>query len=99
MAGVDLAGEAEAASEGPVEDAMVRAVKPRQDSTVATIAELDFSVADEVNPDPGIKVVEHCWWTGRPHTSLYPQLVDVLKRLWGCKRVVVDSTGVGDGFH
>ncbi len=98
IAGIDLAGEAEATvADGSVQDAAWRAIKPRQDSTVVTVAELDFSVADEVNPEPGIKVVEHCWWTGRPHTSLYPQLVDVLRRLWGCKRVVVDSTGVGAG--
>ncbi len=92
VAGVDLAGEAE---EG--EDAMLRAIKPRQDSTVVTIGELDFSTCNEVVQQPRINIVEHYWWTGRPHTSLYPQLVDLLKNLWGCRRVVVDATGVGAG--
>jgi hypothetical protein len=41
--------------------------------------------------------VEHYWWTGKPHHSLYPQLLDLLKNVWGCKMVVVDSTGVGAG--
>lgn len=92
VAGIDLAGEAEEA-----EDAMLRALKPRQDSTVVTIGELDFSICDEVIGAPRVNVVEHYWWTGKPHTSLYPQLVDLLKNAWGCRRVVVDSTGVGAG--
>jgi len=60
VAGIDLAGEAE---EG--EDAALRALKPRQDSTVVTIGELDFSVVSEVVPLPRVDVVEHYWWTGR----------------------------------
>jgi hypothetical protein len=95
VAGIDLAGEAE---EG--EDAALRALKPRQDSTVVTIAELEFTPdrgPDVWLPYPGIKIVEHYWWTGKPHTSLYPQLVDVLKNVWGVKRAVVDATGVGAG--
>ena len=92
VAGVDLAGEAEIA-----EDAMLRALKPRQDSTVVTIGELDFSGCTELFKEPRINIVEHCWWTGTPHPALYPRLVDVLKNVWGCRRVVVDSTGVGAG--
>ncbi len=100
VAGIDLAGEAE---EG--EDAVLRAVKPRQDSTVVTIGELDFpstglrtgSAGDGVSGEPQVRIVEHCWWTGTPHTSLYPRLVDMLKNVWRCRRVVVDATGVGAG--
>ena len=92
VAGIDLAGEAE---EG--EDAMLRALKPRQDSTVVTIGELDFSTYNEIIQQPRVNIVEHYWSTGKPHASLYPQLVDVLKNVWRCRRVVVDSTGVGAG--
>ena len=92
VAGVDLAGEAE---EG--EDALLRAVRPRQDSTVVTIGELDFSTCDGLVDAPTVRIVEHCWWTGTPHTALYPRLVDVLRNVWGCRRVVVDATGVGAG--
>ena len=90
IAGIDLAGEAE---EG--EGVQLRALKPRQDSTVVTIGELDFSNGEGVQKQPGVKVVEHYWWTGRKHTELYPQLVDILKNVWKCKRIVVDATGVG----
>jgi hypothetical protein len=92
VAGVDLAGEAEEA-----EDAALRALKPRQDSTVVTIGELDFSSCSAVSPLPRVNVVEQYWWTGRPHASLYPQLLDVLKNVWRVKKAVVDATGVGAG--
>lgn len=92
VAGIDIAGQAEEA-----EDAALRALKPRQDSTVVTIGGLDFSICNDVIRQPRLLILEHCWWTGRPHASLYPQLVDILKNVWGCSRVVVDSTGVGQG--
>jgi len=90
VAGIDLAGEAEGE-----EGAYLRALKPRQDSTVVTIGELDFSLCNEVVKQLGIKVVEHYWWTGKKHTELYPQLIDILKYVWHCRKVVVDATGVG----
>ena len=47
--------------------------------------------------EPHLKVVQHYWWTGRKHRELFPQLVDLLKRVWHCRAVVVDATGVGAG--
>jgi len=90
VAGIDLAGEAEAE-----EGAILRALKPRQDSTVVTIGELDFSIGDDAQKQSKVRVVEHYWWTGRKHAELYPQLIDVLKNVWHCRKVVVDATGVG----
>ncbi len=90
VAGIDLAGEAEG-----MEDELLRAFKPRQDSTVVTIAELVFPPAGSLVREPGAKLVEHYRWTGKKHTELYPQLVDILKNVWHCRRVVVDATGVG----
>jgi len=52
IAGIDLAGEAE---DG--EGARLRALKPRQDSTVITIGELDFSSCNEVIKQP---LYQHC---------------------------------------
>ena len=52
-------------------------------------------VAGNVQKQPIARVVEHYWWTGRKHTELYAQLVDILKNVWRCRRVVVDATGVG----
>jgi len=90
VAGIDLAGEAEDTDEN-----RLRAAKPRQDSTVVTIAELDYSIVNDSQKQPMIKIVEHYQWTGARHTGLYPQLIDILKNVWRCKRIVVDSTGVG----
>jgi len=94
VAGIDLAGEAEGG-----EDEVLRSSKPRQDSTVVTIAELDFSIASAGNLgaiESGIRVVEHYRWTGKPHTELYSMLVDILKNVWDCRRIVVDATGIGE---
>lgn len=85
VAGIDLAGESE---EGAGE--ALRRAKPRQDSTVVTIADVDLA-----GDEPTLRVVEHYRWTGRKHSDLYPQLVDLLRDVWGCRRVVVDATGVG----
>ena len=91
VAGIDLSGEAEEA-----EDAFLRAIKPRQDSTVVTIGELDFAAGSEMMKQPRVKIVEQYWWTGRKHAELYPQLVDILKNVWHCRRIAVDATGVGE---
>jgi len=40
--------------------------------------------------------VEHYEWTGTKHPVLYQQLVSIMKS-WGCRRIVVDATGVGEG--
>jgi len=77
------------------EGAVLRALKPHQDSTVVTIGELDFSVTDEIQKQPRINIVEHYRWTGKKHSQLYPQLVDILSNVWRCRRIVVDATGIG----
>ncbi len=87
VAGIDLAGEAED---------FVKTTGERRDSTVVTIGELDFTRADIVNREPLVKIVEHYRWAGRKHTELYAQLVDILKNVWRCRRIVVDATGVGE---
>ena len=94
VAGIDLAGEAELG-----EDDYLRNLKPHQDSTVVTIGELDFADSGDIANQPRINVVEHYWWTGRKHAELYPQLVDILKNVWRCRRVVVDATGVGQPVY
>jgi hypothetical protein len=92
VAGIDLAGEAEEEA-----GAYLRVVKSRQDSTVVTIGELDFSICDPylAGKQPRVKIVEHYWWTGKKHAELYSQLIDILKNVWHCRKVVIDATGVG----
>ncbi len=92
LAGIDLSGEAEEA-----DDARLRALKPMQDSTVVTIGELGEAGKGKDAGLPSVRVVEHYWWTGRPHTEVYANLVQILKELWDCRRVIVDATGIGAG--
>ena len=97
VAGIDLAGESEGYEGTPVDDALLRVREPRRDSTVVTIARLDYSHVSELLPDPQIQVVEHLWWTGRNHASLVGELAGLLRETWRCRRVAVDATGIGAG--
>ena len=92
VAGIDLAGESEQS-----EDIRFRAIRPKQDSTVVTIGELLYLDDGFGSKLPSLRVVEHYWWTGKPHTEIFSRLVHLLKNLWGCRRVVVDATGIGAG--
>ena len=67
------------------------------DATVITIAEVTSSLAPPAFYGEGwneVKIVEHYQWRGISSSQLYPQLIDVLKK-WGCQRIVVDATGMG----
>lgn len=92
VAGVDLAGPDEVAA-----DELVRRAKPRKDSTVVTIARVTPTTVVEGIVEPRLEVVEHCWWTGRGHREQYETLLATLREVWGCRRVVVDASGLGAG--
>jgi len=83
-AGIDLAGEREQTKE-----VALAAARQKLDSTVITIAEIDTT-----RTEPSLQVVEHYQWTGMPHSQVYSQTVDILKK-WNCRRVTVDATGIG----
>lgn len=91
VAGIDLAGEEE-----EVEGEYLVRPNAKRDATVVTIGELDFTNFSEVNKEPKIRVVEHYRWVGKKHPELYGRLVDILKNLWHCRKIVVDATGVGE---
>ena len=99
VAGLDLAGGAQedALRQAQGERALVTSSGAARDSTVLTIGELDFQAGDPLTGEPQVRVVEHYWWTGVSPASLYPRLVDLLRQVWRCKRVVVDATGLGLG--
>ena len=92
VAGVDVAGEDEEAA-----DAALRRLKPRRDSTVVTIARLDYADVAAGIQEPRLEVVDHYWWTGRDHRTQFAALLDLLRDVWGVARVCVDGTGVGAG--
>ncbi|MDO8751294.1 MAG: hypothetical protein Q7K03_09160 [Dehalococcoidia bacterium] len=92
VAAIDLAGGASSDGSPQSEDR-----NPHRDSTVVTMGELDFDAADPFTGEPQVRIVEHAWWTGVAPASLYPQLVDLLQRVWRCRRLVVDATGLGQG--
>ena len=92
LAGIDLAGESELPAFG-----RTRAFEPSHDSTVVTIGELPFNDDGLGSMFLFLKVVQRHWWTGMPHTEIFPTFVHILKIVWGCRRVVVDATGVGAG--
>ena len=92
VAGIDLAGESEEPG-----DVRLRANEPLRDSTVVTIGELCSLDDGSGFVLPSLRVVEHYWWTGRPHTEIFSSLVHILKDTWGCRRVIVDATGIGAG--
>ena len=99
VAGLDVAGGGDASTLRRAQDTASSSTSSLhssvRDATVLTIGDLDFSSCSEMLPEPGIRVVEHYHWRGVPHSQLLPQLVDILKSRWACRRVVVDATGIG----
>ncbi|MBN2463133.1 MAG: hypothetical protein JXB43_05985 [Dehalococcoidia bacterium] len=89
VAGIDFAGESE-----QLEDEIL--IRSGRDATVMTVAEVIFDAADAMVKEPRIHVVEHYSWVGKKHSELYPQIVDILKNVWNCNRIVTDATGIGE---
>jgi hypothetical protein len=92
IAGIDLAGEREETRE-----AALMAARPKLDSTVITVAEVDITTPQRsqfTRNEPILRVVDQYQWTGIPHSQLYSQIVDTLKK-WSCQRALVDATGIG----
>ena len=80
VAGLDVAGEAQAGVEG-------------HDATVLTVGRV--VAAPEPHGQGTVEVVRHYAWTGVAHTSLHQALVALLSD-WHVARVVVDATGIGE---
>lgn len=87
MAGVDLAGE-ESDESG---------AGARRDSVVVTVAAVEWrTVGPLATSQPHLRVVRWYRWRGEPHARLFPTLVDLLGRVWRCRRISVDATGLGE---
>lgn len=89
VAGIDFAGESE-----QLEDEIL--IRSGRDATVITVAEVIPGATDIVAKEPGVHVVEHYSWVGKKHSELYPQMLDILKSVWNCSRIVTDATGIGE---
>jgi len=99
VAGLDLAG-GEDLQDGDV-GTHLQARPPggevtRRDSTVLTIGRLRYDAALPWTTEPRVEIVEHIAWTGEPHETLLPRLIDLLRDVWRVERACVDATGLGE---
>ncbi len=70
--------------------------RPDRDSTVLTIGRLIYPPSTALVQEPTVEIVEHYAWTGAPHETLLPQIIDLLKSVWKVGRVAIDATGLGE---
>ncbi len=95
--GVDLAGQSEQSDER-----RLKTNAPFKDSTVVTTGELRSTNAGHGSPLPSLRMVEHFWWTGLPHTENFSGLVHIPSEVRGKDSTVVTigelrSTNGGHG--
>ncbi len=62
------------------------------------IAHAERLQVDGLVVEPRLRVVALYAWRGTPHRQLYPQVLELVRAVWRCARVVVDATGVGSGL-
>ncbi|MBI2724013.1 MAG: hypothetical protein HYX50_03025 [Chloroflexi bacterium] len=67
-----------------------------RDATVLTVGRLSYAGAGVLSDEPRVEIIEHYAWTGEPHETLLPRLVDLLRETWRVRRVAVDATGLGE---
>jgi hypothetical protein len=90
---LDVAGE----DEEKTGDAL-RVAKPRKDSTVATVFEVDLStVKGALLAAPSYRVRDVFCDTGTKHTLLYGKLRAYFEH-WAVRYIVADASGVGAGL-
>jgi hypothetical protein len=88
---IDVAGEEEAGS-GPLAYQSAR----RRDSTALTVVEID--TASREDGRAVYRAVDRMQWTGVAHRTLHDTLVDLARRVWRARQVVIDATGIGAGL-
>jgi hypothetical protein len=92
VGGLDLGGGADFPTP-PAERGKVSEV---HDATVLTIGRLIYDGALPWFTEPRVEIVEHVAWSGEPHETLLPRLIDLLRNVWRIERVAVDATGLGE---
>ncbi len=75
-----------------------------KDSTVVTTGLLPTTNAGLGSPLPSLRVVEHFWWSGLPHTENFSGLVHIPSEVRGCSKAGFDvehplsrTTPIGTG--
>ena len=86
--GLDLAGESEQS-----DNLRLKTNAPFKDSTVVTTGEHPTTNAGHGSPLPSLRVVEHFWWSGLPHTENFSALLHILSEVRGKDSTVV-TTGL-----
>ncbi|MDP9236623.1 MAG: hypothetical protein M3P30_04350 [Chloroflexota bacterium] len=87
VAGLDIAGGEDEGASRPAAG---------RDATVLTIGRLVYAESAALVSEPRVEIVEHYAWTGEPHETLLPRLIDLLRGVWRVHRVAVDATGLGE---
>ena len=95
LAALDIAGGAEDETEESGDGDGGRGTRRRPDSTVLLIARVDWQSVGPEAREPVLAIEGVHWWTGVNHRTQYETLVDLLRNVWGVRRVAVDSTGLG----
>ena len=85
VADVVLAGESQQS-----DNLRLKTNAPFKDSTVVTTGEHPTTNAGHGSPLPSLRMVEHFWWTGLPHTENFSGLLHILSEVRGRRRVVAD---------
>ena len=91
-AGLDLAGGDDGQPTGEARSPAAA----RRDATVLTVGRIVQPAHDAPVQEPRVEIVEHLAWTGEPHETLLPRLIDLLGDVWRVARVAVDATGLGE---
>jgi hypothetical protein len=85
VAGLDVAGES------PTGVASVRG----PDYTALVVGRLVWRELAEL---PDVEAVRLYRWRGESHESVYPQVIRLLRDVWGVRCVAVDSTAIGEAL-
>jgi hypothetical protein len=96
VAGLDLAGGDDDGARFGEGAASSAPTSTGRDATVLTIGRLRYDDAQPWTTEPRVEIVEHAAWTGEPHETLLPRLIDLLRNVWRVERVCVDATGLGE---
>ncbi len=88
VADLVLAGESQQSDER-----RLKTNAPFKDSTVVTTGEHPTTNGGHGSPLPSLRMVEHFWWTGPPHTENFSALLHILSEVRGKDSTVV-TTGL-----